>query len=248
MRAELAKPGYVCAPIALGTNTDPYQPAERKFQIMRGILEVLRETRHPVTIVTKSALVQRDIDILAEMAKERLAAVALSVTTLDRQLARSLEPRAATPERRLETIAALSQAGIPVAVMAAPMIPALNDAELEAILERAAAAGAQSAGYTMLKLPLEVAPLFKEWLEIHVPAKAKHVMSLVRQSHNGKDYDPQWGTRMRGTGPYAEMLRIRFETATKRLKLNLNRGRLWRLDTTRFAPPAREERQLRLFG
>jgi DNA repair photolyase len=248
LRAELAKPGYVCAPIALGTNTDPYQPAERKFQIMRGILEVLRETRHPVTIVTKSALVQRDIDILAEMAKERLAAVALSVTTLDRKLARSLEPRAATPERRLETIAALSQAGIPVAVMAAPMIPALNDAELEAILGRAAAAGAQSAGYTMLKLPLEVAPLFKEWLENHVPAKAKHVMSLVRQSHNGKDYDPQWDTRMRGTGPYAEMLRIRFETATKRLKLNLNRGRLWRLDTTRFSPPAREERQLRLFG
>jgi DNA repair photolyase len=246
LAAELRKSSYRCAPIALGTNTDPYQPAERHFRIMRGILEVLRDFRHPVTIVTKSALIQRDIDILADMAKDRLAACAVSVTTLDRKLARALEPRAATPERRLETIAALAKAGIPASVMTAPMIPALNDMELEAILERAARAGAKSAGYTTLRLPLEVAPLFIEWLNNHVPGKAKHVMSLVRESHGGKHYEPQWGTRMRGSGPYSEMLRVRFDTATRRLGLNLPHGRLARLDTTLFAPPRQSSNQLSL--
>ncbi len=247
LAAELRRPSYRCRPIALGTNTDPYQPAERHYRIVRGILEVLREFRHPVTIVTKSALIQRDIDILADMAKDNLAACALSVTTLDRKLARAMEPRAATPERRLETIAALAAAGIPTGVMAAPMIPALNDAELETILEHGVAAGALGAGYTMLRLPLEVAPLFIEWLNIHFPAKVRHVMSLVREGHGGMDYDAQWGKRMSGTGPYAELLRIRFETACRRLKLNLNRGRLWRLDTTKFAAPPAPSAQLRLF-
>jgi DNA repair photolyase len=243
---ELRKPSYRCQPIAMGTNTDPYQPAERKLEITRGILEVLREFHHPITIVTKSALIQRDIDILADLAKQNLAAVAVSVTTLDRHLARTLEPRAATPERRIETIAALSAAGIPTAVMAAPMIPALNDAELETILERAVAAGASGAGYTMLRLPLEVAPLFVEWLNTHVPDKAKHVMSLIRQSHGGKDYDAQWGKRMRGTGPYAEMLRIRFETAYRRLKLNQKPRRSGQLDTTKFAAPPKPSNQFSL--
>jgi DNA repair photolyase len=229
---ELRKPSYRCQPIAMGTNTDPYQPAERKLEITRGILEVLREFHHPVTIVTKSALIQRDIDILADMAKQNLAAVAVSVTTLDRHLARTLEPRAATPERRIETIT--------------PMIPALNDAELETILERAVAAGASGAGYTMLRLPLEVAPLFVEWLNTHVPDKAKHVMSLIRQSHGGKDYDAQWGKRMRGTGPYAEMLRIRFETAYRRLKLNQKPRRSGQLDTTKFAAPPKPSNQFSL--
>ncbi|MDE2229016.1 MAG: PA0069 family radical SAM protein [Alphaproteobacteria bacterium] len=247
LAAELRKPSYRCRPIALGTNTDPYQPAERHYRIMRGILEVLRDFRHPVTVVTKSALIQRDIDILADMAKDNLAACAVSVTTLDRKLARVMEPRAATPERRLEAIAALTRAGIPTSVMAAPMIPALNDVELEVILERSVDAGARGAGYTMLRLPLEVAPLFIEWLNDHFPAKAKHVMSLVREGHGGKDYDPHWGKRMTGSGPYAELLRIRFETACRRLRLNLNRGRLWRLDTGKFAAPPAPNAQLNLF-
>jgi DNA repair photolyase len=245
LAAELAKQSYVPKPITLGANTDPYQPVERKLGLTRRILEVLRQFRNPVCIVTKSALVQRDIDLLAPMAADRLAAVAVSLTTLDRSLARRLEPRAATPERRLETIAALSGAGIPVAVLASPMIPALNDAELERILETAAAAGASSAGYILLRLPLELAPLFEEWLETHVPDKAKHVMSLIRQSRGGKAYDAQWGVRMRGTGPYAEMLRIRFERARRRY--GLERGRAWQLDTSRFRRPPKPGDQLSLF-
>jgi DNA repair photolyase len=245
LAAELSHPGYSCKSITLGANTDPYQPVERKIGLTRRILEVLQEFRHPVCIVTKSALVQRDIDILAAMAQERLAAVAVSLTTLDRDLARRLEPRAATPERRLETMRALSAAGIPVAVLASPMIPALNDAELERILEVAAAAGASSANYILLRLPLELAPLFEEWLATHVPDKAKHVMSLIRQSRDGKAYQSQWGTRMRGTGAYAEMLRIRFERARRRF--GLERGRTWQLDTTRFRPPPKKGDQLSLF-
>ena len=245
LAAELAKPGYVPKAITLGANTDPFQPVERKLALTRRILEVLSRFRHPVCIVTKSALVQRDIDLLAPMAAERLAAVAVSVTTLDRQLARRLEPRAATPERRLETITALSGAGIPVAVLASPMIPALNDAELEHILETAAAAGATSAGYTFLRLPLELAPLFEEWLATHAPDKAKHVMSLIRQSRGGKAYDSTWGLRMKGTGPYAELLRLRFERARRRY--GLERGRAWRLDTTRFRRPPKAGDQLTLF-
>ena len=245
LRAELSKPGYSCDIIALGANTDPYQPIERKLEITRRILEVLREFRHPVGIVTKSALVQRDIDILAEMARDRLAVVSVSLTTLDRALARKMEPRAATPERRLETIAALSAAGIPVNVMTAPMIPALNDMEMERLLEAAAERGAKGAGYTLLRVPLEIKGLIEDWLTAHAPNKAKHVMSLLRETHGGKPYDSEWGKRMRGTGPYAEMLRLRFERACQRLKLNERRG-LWRLDTSLFRPPPRPGDQLRL--
>ena len=243
--AELRKKNYACGPIAMGSNTDPYQPAERRLKITRAILEVLRDFRHPVTIVTKSALVQRDIDLLADMAKERLAVVTVSVTTLDRRLARAMEPRAATPERRLETIAALSAAGIPTGVLSAPMIPALNDMEMEAILERARAAGAVVAGYTLLRLPLELKTLFKEWLEEHFPKKAAHVLSLVAQTHGGRLYDSTWSKRMTGTGPYAEVLRLRFERACRRLGFGERSTRP--LDTTLFRPPPQKGEQLALF-
>ncbi len=243
---ELRKPSYVCQTIALGANTDPYQPIERKLGLTRRILEVLRDFSHPVGVVTKSALVLRDIDILADMAQRRLVSVAVSLTTLDRGLARSLEPRAATPERRLETIAALAGAGIPTAVLTAPMIPALNDAELERLLEAAAERGATVAGYVLLRLPLEVAPLFEEWLATHVPGKAKHVMALIRESREGKAYRAEWGKRLRGTGPYAEMLRRRFERACRRLGLNERRA-TWHLDTTLFRPPPQPGDQLALF-
>lgn len=248
LRAELSKPSYRAKPIALGVNTDAYQPIERKLKLTRRILEVLQEFRHPVTLITKSALIQRDIDLISAMAKDRLASAAVSLTTLDRNLARKMEPRAATPERRLETIAALVQAGIPTAVMAAPMIPALNDAELETILDAAAARGARAAGFTMLRLPLELAPMFEEWLKAHYPGKAGHVMSLIRQTHGGKAYQSEFGTRMRGTGPYAEMLRIRFEAACHRLSLNQRRDQ-WRLDSSQFSAPikVKEHAQLSLF-
>jgi DNA repair photolyase len=245
LAAELRKKGYSCKPIALGSNTDPYQPVERRLGITRSILEVLRDFRHPVTIVTKSASVQRDIDILSEMAKERLAIVTVSVTTLDRTLARRMEPRASTPERRIETIAALAEAGIPTGVLTAPMIPALNDSELEQILERVKAAGAVSAGYVLLRLPLELKPLFKEWLEEHFPAKASHVLSLVAQTHGGRLYDSTWSKRMTGTGPYADMLRLRFDRACRRLGFDQRTTRP--LDTTRFHPPPQQGDQLALF-
>ena len=245
LRAELRKKGYACKPIALGSNTDPYQPAERRLGITRAILEVLCEFRHPVTIVTKGALIQRDIDILGEMAKQKLAVVTLSVTTLDRDLARVMEPRAATPERRIETIAALAAAGVPTGVLAAPMIPALNDSEMEAILERAHAAGAQVAGYTLLRLPLELKALFKEWLEEHVPGKAAHVLSLVAQCHGGRLYDSAWSKRMTGVGPYAEMLAARFDRACRRIGFTARTTE--RLDTKRFRPPPQKGDQLALF-
>jgi DNA repair photolyase len=245
LTAELSKKGYSCRPIALGSNTDPYQPAERRLEIMRSILEVLRDFRHPVTIVTKGALIQRDIDILSEMAAMRLACVTVSVTTLDRALARVMEPRAATPQRRLETIAALAKAGIPTGVLSAPMIPALNDAEMEDILGAAKEAGAATAGYTMLRLPLELKALFKEWLETHFPNKASHVLSLVAQSHGGKLYDSAWSKRMVGYGPYADMLSMRFDRACRRL--GFARRHTEPLDTTRFCPPLRKGNQLALF-
>jgi DNA repair photolyase len=245
LTAELSKKGYSCRAIALGSNTDPYQPVERRLAITRSILEVLRDFRHPVTIVTKSALVQRDIDILGEMAKDRLAIVTVSVTTLDRTLARRMEPRASTPERRLETIAALTAAGIPTGVLTAPMIPALNDNELEQILERAKAAGAISAGYVLLRLPLELKPLFKEWLEEHFPAKAAHVLSLVAQAHGGRLYDSAWSKRMTGTGPYADMLRLRFDRACRKLGFDPRSTRP--LDTMLFRPPPQRGDQLALF-
>jgi len=241
---ELSAPGYVVKTMALGTNTDPYQPIEKKMRITRSILEVLREFRHPVGIVTKSPLILRDIDILGEMAEMGLAKVALSVTTLDRKLARMMEPRAGTPTRRLQAIKALSEAGIPAAVMFAPAIPALNDGEMEAVLTTAHEMGARSAGYVLLRLPLEIKDLFREWLEGNVPDRAKHVMSLVRSMRGGKDYDSQWSTRMRGTGPYAEMLARRFHLAVKRLGMNQPSKPL---DIGKFKLPPRAGDQLALF-
>jgi DNA repair photolyase len=244
LRRELSKKGYSCRPIALGSNTDPYQPAERRLEVTRSILEVLRDFKHPVTIVTKGALIQRDIDILAEMAAERLAVVTVSVTSLDRALARVMEPRAATPQRRLETIAALAKAGIPTGVLSAPMIPALNDAEMEDVLAAAKEAGAVTAGYTMLRLPHELKALFREWLETHVPNKAAHVLSLVAQSHGGKLYDSTWSKRMVGYGPYAEMLSMRFDNACRRI--GLARRHTEPLDCSLFRRPATTGDQLTL--
>ena len=241
---ELSAPGYVPRTIAIGTNTDAYQPVEKKFRIMRGVLEVLRDFRHPVGIVTKSPLILRDADILSEMARMGLVRVALSVTTLDRKLARAMEPRAGTPARRLEAIKALSGLGIPTAVMFAPVIPALNDGEMETVLAAAKDAGARTAGYTLLRLPLEIKDLFREWLEVNRPDSARHVMSLIRQMRGGKDYDAQWHTRMTGAGPYAEMIARRFAMAVKRLGLN-QASKPMRLDL--FKPPPQKGDQLALF-
>ncbi|PWW01792.1 DNA repair photolyase [Hoeflea marina] len=243
LERELSRPGYKVQPIAIGTNTDPYQPVEREWRIMRQLLEVLEAAGHPVGIVTKSALVMRDIDILSRMAKRGLARVALSVTTLDRQLARAMEPRAATPSRRLEAIRALSDAGIPVSVMVAPVIPGLNDHEIERILDSARAAGADSAGYVMLRLPLEVSPLFRDWLLRHYPDRYRHVMSLIRSMRGGKDYDAEFGKRMRGAGPYAWQISRRFDLTTKRLGLTLRKPPL---RTDLFVPPRGEGVQLSL--
>ncbi len=246
LRAELAKPSYRCRVIALGANTDPYQPIEREHRITRRVLEVLRDFNHPVGVVSKSTLIRRDIDILAPMAAKKLASAAISITTLDRDLARRLEPRAATPERRLDAIRALSAAGIAVSVLASPMIPALNDHALDDILAAAREAGAVGAGYILLRLPLELTALFEEWLEAHALGKARHVMSLIRQSREGKTYRAEFGKRMTGTGAYAEMLRLRFETACRRLGLNQRRDGL-RLDTTQFRRPPQKGDQLALF-
>ncbi|MGX5801277.1 PA0069 family radical SAM protein [Bradyrhizobium sp. Arg314] len=223
---ELSKPGYQPRTIAIGTNTDPYQPIEKQYRIMREILEVLEARGHPVGIVTKSALVTRDIDILSRMAERGLAKVALSVTTLDRMLARTMEPRASTPTKRLEAIRQLSDAGIPASVMVAPIIPGLTDPEMERILDSARAAGAREAGYVILRLPLEVAPIFKDWLLRHYPDRYRHVMSLIRSMRDGKDYDSEWGKRMKGAGPYAWQIGRRFEIAAKRLGLNVERRQL----------------------
>jgi DNA repair photolyase len=219
LERELSKPGYKVKPIAIGTNTDPYQPIEREWRIMRQILEVLDKANHPVVIVTKSALILRDIDILTSMAERGLVKVGISVTTLDRKLARTMEPRASTPARRLEAIKTLSEAGIPVAVMMAPVIPALNDHEIERILDSGKAAGASEASYVLLRLPLEVSPLFRDWLLQNYPDRYRHVMSLVRSMRDGKDYDAEFGKRMKGAGPYAWQISRRFEMATKRLGL-----------------------------
>jgi DNA repair photolyase len=217
LERELSKPDYKVRAIAIGTNTDPYQPIEREWRIMRQILEVLHKANHPVAIVTKSALITRDIDILSDMAAKGLAKVGISVTTLDRKLARSMEPRASTPSRRLEAIKALTEAGVPTAVMVAPVIPALNDHEIERILEAGHAAGASEASYVLLRLPLEVSPLFRDWLLQNYPNRYRHVMSLVRSMRGGKDYDAEFGKRMKGAGPYAWQIGRRFEMATKRL-------------------------------
>jgi DNA repair photolyase len=226
LERELAKEGYQPRTIAIGTNTDPYQPIEKKWRIMREILEVLEAYNHPVGIVTKSALVARDIDILSRMAGKGLAKVALSVTSLDRTLARTMEPRAATPPKRLETIRQLAEAGIPASVMVAPIIPGLNDQEIERILDSARAAGAREAGYVILRLPLEVSPIFKDWLLRHYPDRYRHVLSLVRSMRGGKDYDAEWGKRMKGNGPYAWQIGRRFELAARKYGFNLERRRL----------------------
>jgi DNA repair photolyase len=235
LRAELARSGYRCEPIMLGANTDPYQPVERRLRVTRSILEVLLEARHPVMVVTKGTLILRDLDLLQELARQQLARVTVSLTTLDPELKRTLEPRAASPQGRLRVISALAQAGVPVGVLTAPMIPAVNDAELEGLLEAAAQAGARSAGYVLLRLPHEVRQLFRDWLEQQLPLRAAHVMSLIQQARGGRDNDPRFGARMRGEGPWAAMLRARFRLACRRLGLNSVRAA--ELDTRAFRPP-----------
>ena len=248
LRQELAKRSYRCDVIAIGTNTDPYQPVERDMKLMRRILEVLAEFNHPVGIVTKNALVTRDIDILAPMARKNLVQVFLSVTTLDRHLANIMEPRASTPARRVAAIRTLNEAGVPCGVMAAPMIPAINDHEMEAILEAAHQAGAARAGYTVLRLPLEIAQLFEEWLREHFPDRADRVLSLVKQMRGGKIYDSDWGQRMTGTGTLAQLIRQRFDLAAKKFEFNKFR---YQLDTTQFRVPesasGKDVRQMSLF-
>lgn len=234
LERELARPDYKVRPIAIGTNTDPYQPIEKEWRIMRQILEVLRDADHPVMIVTKSAMVTRDIDILAPMAEKGLVRVGISVTTLDRKLARTMEPRASTPPKRLEAIRAVAEAGIPAGVLVSPIIPALNDHEIERVLEAARTAGATEASYVLLRLPLEVSPLFRDWLLRNYPDRYRHVMSLVRSMRGGKDYDAEFGKRMKGAGPYAWQIGRRFDLAVKRLGFNPTRRQL-RDDL--FVPP-----------
>ena len=241
---ELSKPTYRPGPIHIGGNTDPYQPQERRLRVTRGVLETLQRFGHPFSIITKSALILRDADIIGPMGAARLARVAVSVTTLDRALARAMEPRAATPEKRIAAIRGIAGAGCPVTVMFAPVIPGLNDHELEAVLERAAEAGATGAGYVVLRLPLEIKDLFREWLEANVPDRAKHVMTLVRSMRGGKDYDSAWNTRMRGTGAYAEVMARRFHMAVKRLGLNQPSAPL---AVHKFKRPPRLGDQLALF-
>jgi DNA repair photolyase len=245
LEKELSAPNYDPKVIAIGTNTDPYQPIERRYQVMRRILEVLDRANHPVGIVTKSALVLRDLDILARMAERNLAKVALSVTTLDPQLARTMEPRAATPMRRLETLRRLSQAGVPTTVMVAPVIPAINDMDIERILDAAKMAGVKEAGYVLLRLPLEVRDLFKEWLTANYPDRAAKVMKIIRETRGGKDYDSTWHLRQKGSGPYAWLIGRRFEMTCEKLGLNIRKHGL---TTTLFRPPQPGSEQLNLFA
>ena len=236
LRQAFEKKSYVCQTLALGTNTDPYQPVERELCITRSILELCLTCRHPVSLVTKSSLILRDLDLLQALAGRNLCSVAISVTTLDNDLKRRLEPRTAAPESRLRNIRELAKAGVPVSVLAAPVIPCINDQELEEILGRSRDAGAGGAGYVFLRLPLEVAPIFQTWLKEHFPQRAEHVMSIVRQSRGGKDYQSGFGRRMRGQGPFADLLQQRFNLARRRLGLGLQDARP--LDTGQFRPPA----------
>lgn len=244
LAAELRAPSYRCRVMAMGTNTDPYQPIEREWRATRGVIEVLDAFNHPLSIVTKSHLITRDLDLLAPMAERRLFLACISVTTLDRGLARKMEPRAATPERRLEVIAALAGAGIPVMVMTAPLIPGLNDHEIEAIAEAAAARGASGLGYVLLRMPLEIKDLFREWLETELPDRAKRVIGLMRGMHGGRDYDSRWFERQRGTGPFAKLIEDRVKAAKARFGLDKP---LPSLDTRRFRPPLKAGDQLSLF-
>jgi DNA repair photolyase len=244
LEKELAAPSYEPKVIAIGTNTDPYQPIERRYQIMRRILEVLERAGHPVGIVTKSALVLRDLDILTRMAKRNLVKVAVSVTTLDPKLARIMEPRAATPPKRLDTLRQLVAAGVPASAMVAPIIPAINDAEIERILDAVASTGVRNAGYVLIRLPLEIRDLFLEWLKEHFPDRAAHVFKLVRDTRGGKDYDSTWGLRQTGTGPVAWMIGRRFEVACERLGFNLTSRKT---TTEHFRHPRPASEQLDLF-
>ncbi|MBM7062616.1 PA0069 family radical SAM protein [Pseudomonas sp. UL073] len=237
LEEELSKPGYVPQPLALGINTDAYQPIEREYQLTRRSLEICLRFRHPVHLITKSALILRDLDLLGELASRRLVSVAFSLTTLDDELKRIMEPRTATPAARLRAMRTLSEAGVPVSALCAPIIPMINDMELERLLEAARDAGACSAGYVLLRLPLEIAELFEEWLRAHFPERAEHVMSLIRQSRGGRNYDSRFGTRMRGEGVFAELLAQRFQLAIKRLGLQ---RRDFELDCSQFAPPGRQ--------
>jgi DNA repair photolyase len=245
LAAELSKPGYVCSPITIGANTDPYQPIERQYGITRSVLEVLAKARHPASIITKNALVERDIDILSEMAKRKLVHVFVSVTTLDNKLSSKLEPRATAPHRRIEAIRRLSDAGIPVGVLVAPIIPMITDKFLEEILERAHDAGAVSSGYVFIRLPHEVKDIFRDWLLAHFPERAEHVMSIILQSRGGRDYDSSFGSRMVGQGVFAEMIAKRFDLAYRKFGYSARRDVT--LDTSLFAPPQRESPQGSLF-
>lgn len=244
LEQELARPRYVCRHIHIGGNTDPYQPVERELKATRSVLEVLQRFNHPLSIITKSVLIARDADILGAMGREGLASALVSITTLDRKLARAMEPRASTPVKRLEAISRLAEAGCPVGVGFAPVIPGLNDHELEAVLEAAAKAGATSAMYVTLRLPLEIKDLFREWLNDARPDRAARVMSLVRQTRGGRDYDPEWSHRMKGEGPVAELIATRFRAALRRYGLD---GPRPALDTSRFRVPADMKKQLDLF-
>jgi DNA repair photolyase len=245
LERELSAPGYTPKVIAIGTNTDPYQPIERRYQIMRRILEVLERAGHPVGIVTKSALVLRDLDILVRLAKRDLVKVAISVTTLDAKLARTMEPRASTPPRRLEALRQLVKAGVPTSTLVAPVIPALNDAEIERILDAVAETGVRHAGYVLLRLPLEVRDLFREWLMANFPDRYRHVFKLIRDMRGGKDYDSTFGYRMTGKGPIAWMIGRRFEVACERLGFNATSVKT---TTEHFRPPHAASEQLNLFG
>lgn len=240
LRAELAKPAYQCSPIALGSNTDPYQPIEREWKITRQIIEVLAECRHPLSIVTKSALIERDIDLLSALALENLVQVFISVTTLDAELARRMEPRAATPRRRLLAMQRLNDAGVPCGVMVAPVIPYLTDAELENVLQAAHDHGARTAGYTLLRLPYELKALFRDWLGTYYPLKAEHVMSRLREMRGGRENDPEFGSRFSGQGLFAQLLSRRFLLACERLDLNRHENAL---DVTRFIKPDKHGQQ-----
>jgi DNA repair photolyase len=245
LEKELSRPRYRPEFIHIGGNTDPYQPQERKLRITRSVIEVLVAFRNPFSVITKSALIVRDLDLLAEAAEMGLTRVAMSITSLDRRLARSMEPRAATPEKRIDAVRRLTSAGVPVTVMFAPCIPGLNDHEMEAVLERAAEAGASGAGYVALRLPREIKDLFREWLESDHPDRARRVMSLVRQMRGGKDYDDAWGSRMKGQGPIGDLMATRFAAAKKRYGLDQGWGSL---DTSRFRVPPRPGGQIDLFA
>ena len=245
LEKELAAKAYECSPIALGTNTDPYQPVERRYQITRQLIEVLSERNHPLTIVTKSSLVERDIDLLAPMAEKNLVKIFISVTTLDHELMQRMEPRATAPKRRLQTLVKLHEAGIPTGMMFAPVIPVINDSEMEAILERGTATGISNAGYVLLRLPYEIKGLFREWLDNHYPLKTSHVLNMIADSRGGKLNDPEFHSRLTGQGVYADMIRKRFHKACR--KLGLNVGENIQLDTSQFIKPVLKEQQYELF-